>query len=79
MNKRAKAYSRAFKQKHTVTQQLYRRITGEDSPKEYDAYKRGFEGGIDAAMRYVHKWEGNTNSELGELLKRKFEELKNNI
>lgn len=76
MNKRAKAYSRAFKQKYTVTQQQYKRITGENSPKEYAAFTKGYEVGILSAMNFVKNWTGGSNSKFGKTLRDKFEELK---
>lgn len=51
------------------------KITGHNSPKEYAAYEKGREDEQEVIMKWIEEWNGSSNSVMGALLKKKFNEL----
>lgn len=53
----------------------FKQITGHNSPKEYAAYEKGREDEQEVIMKWIEEWNGSSNSVMGALLKKKFNEL----
>jgi hypothetical protein len=51
------------------------KITGFNTPVEMSAYEKGRQHEEQAMMDWIEKWEGSVNSGLGELLRKKVEQL----
>lgn len=54
-------------------------ITGFDTPEEFFAYESGRIHKEKMIIDFIKKWNGNTNSELGFILNKKFKEVKDKI
>ena len=57
----------------------YKRITGENTPAEYNAFTRGYEAGQAVIMRAIREWDGTGNSEFAIAMRAKIEELKDKL
>ena len=55
----------------------FKQVTGHDSPKEMMAYEKGREDEQKVCADWIEKWDGKSNSVMGALLKKKFDELNN--
>lgn len=60
---------------NTEEERLNKEITGFDTVAERVAYDEGYSANQKVMMQWIEKWDGSTNSTLGELLDRKFKEL----
>lgn len=54
----------------------FKQVTGHDSPKEMMAYEKGREDEQQVIIEWIEKWDGSSNSVMGALLKKKFDERK---
>lgn len=54
----------------------FKQVPGHDSPKEMIAYEKGREDEQEVIMKWIEQWDGSTNSAIGALLKKKFDESK---
>lgn len=57
----------------------FKQVTGHDSSKEMIAYEKGREDEQQVITEWIEKWDGSTNSGMGELLNKKFNERKDNV
>lgn len=53
----------------------FKEVTGFNSPEEMIAWEEGYAAGQDSLMKYIEKWNGQTNSAIGALLSKKFKQL----
>lgn len=53
----------------------HKRITGFDTPEEYDAYENGKDAMEGTIMKFIREWDGSTNSWMGEALAQKMAEM----
>ena len=53
----------------------YKEITGYNNPEEHAAYDKGREDEESVIVAWIKKWDGSTNSAMGELLDKKFKEI----
>jgi hypothetical protein len=56
----------------------FKQVTGHNSPKEMIAYEKGREDEQEVIMKWIEQWDGSSNSAMGTLLKKKFDERKDN-
>lgn len=61
-----------YEEPETVDQAEYKKITGFDTPAERKAYEEGREDEAKVIFDFIRKWDGKTNSGLGEMLDDKF-------
>lgn len=56
----------------------YKDITGVNNPDELQCYERGRELQEKVMIKFIEKWDGSTNSEMGQILSDKFKALSKN-
>ena len=54
-------------------------VYGYSTPEEQVAYQDGYYQSQEVIKKWIEKWEGGTNSEMGKILHKKFEELKDKL
>jgi hypothetical protein len=57
----------------------FKQVTGHNSPKEMIAYEKGREDEQKVISEWIEQWDGSSNSVMGALLKKKFDEKKDNV
>ena len=57
----------------------YLQAYGYSTPEEQVAYQDGYYQAEQVMTKWIENWEGNTNSGLGKILHKKFEELKEKL
>ena len=57
----------------------YKKVTGFANPGEYYAYEKGEYAMQDTIKEFIKKWDGSTNSVMGQVLHDKFKELDDNL
>ena len=57
----------------------HKQITGFDTPAEYSAYCLGRHDEEMTIVEWIRKWDGSTNSQLGQILFSKMKEVKDKL
>lgn len=57
----------------------YKEITGFDNYKELFAFERGSAYQLGAIFKWIEEWDGSTNSHLGNLLKKKYNQFSQTV
>jgi len=58
-----------------ISEEEYEKITGHRTPELRKAYEDGYSNAQGVMIAWIQKWQGGTNSGLGQLLISKFKEL----
>jgi len=53
----------------------FKQVTGFDTPSELAAYEKGRSDEQKVIIEWIGKWGGKSNSQMGQLLNKKFREL----
>lgn len=62
-----------------LSEEEHEKITGHRTPELRQAYEEGYSNAQGVMTAWIQKWDGSTNSAMGEVLMSKFKKLKDII
>lgn len=62
-----------------MTPEEHKAICGFETPAEFAAFEKGYEACQETTWQWIEGWDGADNSQMGQLLKRKFKELQHKL